>query len=280
MSPLVSCEFGLICQFFVPASDPDGDQVRWRLASGCEAGCGFSQPPGFSVDSGTGLVTFDTSQAILSFLGYSLYSTQIVIEDLDSGGLVKNKTVVDFMIRVQPAPPIAPVFDVPPTPPAGSTLNASVGQQLTFTLQASDPEPADVVTLGDVGLPSGMACNYPSPSNPVTATCTWTPTSGQSGTHLVIFTATDNNGLGAAPHSLHLHVAHKAPVIDYFALGDSVASGHGLNDDGSACRRSSDAYPRLVEDLLLERYHVVNLHFYACSGAKVGYPGGRVPGLL
>jgi hypothetical protein len=31
--------------------------------------------------------------------------------------------------------------------------------------------------------------------------------------------------------------------IDYVALGDSVASGYGLADDGAACHQSMLAYP-------------------------------------
>ena len=34
--------------------------------------------------------------------------------------------------------------------------------------------------------------------------------------------------------------------IEYFAMGDSVASGYGLDDDGTACRQSRLAYPWLV----------------------------------
>jgi hypothetical protein len=42
--------------------------------------------------------------------------------------------------------------------------------------------------------------------------------------------------------------------IDYFALGDSVASGHGLRDDGKACRRSDKAYPYQVVSLPYRKF--------------------------
>lgn len=54
--------------------------------------------------------------------------------------------------------------------------------------------------------------------------------------------------------------------IEYFALGDSVAAGHGLHDEGG-CHRSTKAYPYKVRDLLDERYGTVHLHLLACSGA-------------
>jgi hypothetical protein len=54
--------------------------------------------------------------------------------------------------------------------------------------------------------------------------------------------------------------------IDYFALGDSVASGHGLMDEGF-CRRSALAYPRKVVDYLATRYTMRRQETLACSGA-------------
>jgi lysophospholipase L1-like esterase len=68
----------------------------------------------------------------------------------------------------------------------------------------------------------------------------------------------------------------KKPEIDYFALGDSIASGHGLMDDGSACHQSSEAYPHKVKELLKARYEQVNFQFLACSGATALYDEGKV----
>lgn len=64
-----------------------------------------------------------------------------------------------------------------------------------------------------------------------------------------------------------------APVtaVDYFAIGDSIASGHGLMDDGEECRRSPSAYPILMAQRLSERYRQVGFreqHLLACSGAR------------
>lgn len=62
--------------------------------------------------------------------------------------------------------------------------------------------------------------------------------------------------------------------IDYFALGDSVASGHGLMDTGprDGCRQSDQAYPQKVLQELQSRWDKVNFHFFACSGATAGIP--------
>ena len=60
--------------------------------------------------------------------------------------------------------------------------------------------------------------------------------------------------------------------IDYFALGDSIASGHGLHDTGGPCRRSNIAYGGIVRNELLKRYSEVNFHHHACSGATATEP--------
>jgi lysophospholipase L1-like esterase len=63
-------------------------------------------------------------------------------------------------------------------------------------------------------------------------------------------------------------LAAPGSTIDYFALGDSIASGHGLvGDDGFPCDRSSLAYPNLVRKWLENQRHTVNFTMLACSGA-------------
>lgn len=87
------------------------------------------------------------------------------------------------------------------------------------------------------------------------------------------------------------------PEIEYFALGDSNASGHGLmptarEADGttcrsngascceangdSCCRRSPTAYPHKVANELRRRYRDVHVHHFACSGATTRQLAGQV----
>jgi lysophospholipase L1-like esterase len=67
-------------------------------------------------------------------------------------------------------------------------------------------------------------------------------------------------------------MAEERPSLTYLALGDSYASGHGLFDDGTPCRRSQYAYPYWVSDALSATYSVdfgPERHL-ACSGATAG----------
>ena len=68
--------------------------------------------------------------------------------------------------------------------------------------------------------------------------------------------------------------------IDYFALGDSVASGHGLPGAKGKCKRSPEAYPWVVTSLLKERYDSVNTHVLACSGATSDKLQGQVDNVV
>ena len=74
--------------------------------------------------------------------------------------------------------------------------------------------------------------------------------------------------------------AVSALPIDYFALGDSVASGHGLADDGTACRQSMLAYPWLLYARLQESFVVNQFDVLACSGTTTGSLGRQISEVL
>ena len=70
--------------------------------------------------------------------------------------------------------------------------------------------------------------------------------------------------------------AVSALPIEYFALGDSVASGRGLADDETACRQSMLAYPWLVFEHLQETFVVEEFDLLACSGVTTASLDGQV----
>lgn len=61
-------------------------------------------------------------------------------------------------------------------------------------------------------------------------------------------------------------------AIHYFALGDSIASGHGLMDDGTPCHRSPRGYPYKVAEALKAQFQEIRYTILACSGATVAKP--------
>jgi lysophospholipase L1-like esterase len=74
--------------------------------------------------------------------------------------------------------------------------------------------------------------------------------------------------------------AVSALPIDYFALGDSVASGYGLADDETACSRSMLAYPWRAVERLQQTFVVQQFDLLACSGTTTETLDGQVSEVL
>jgi uncharacterized repeat protein (TIGR01451 family) len=182
--PIVVVQQGPAAKFSVPAADPDGDRLRWRLATSAEAGGGV-HPPNLTVDPDTGEVTWNN----LGLDAVNPWTTQIIIEDLDASGNVKSRTPVDFFLRISAV--IPPVCTVDPPEPFDVAVNTPV----SFTITGSHPVPGATVTLNSGGLPTGAVTSPPLPAtgpSGVQARFTWTP--NQVGTYQIVFSATGNDG--------------------------------------------------------------------------------------
>ena len=222
MPPIVRCARNSTCSVPVLSSDPDGDGIRYRLATAAEAGPGFVQPGptharALSIDGVTGLMQWDTRGAALAPGALTTYySTQIVLEDATSS------VVSDFLIEVSREDLNPPVFS---SPSCGSTQTVVAGINYTLPVDAKDIDATDSITLNALGLPIGSAMSPGLPifGNPVTSTFNWNPSSSQVGTHLVSFTANSSGG-GSALCSLTFEVINvQAMIID--------ADDDGFDDD-------------------------------------------------
>ena len=206
--PIVTCPINAICNFMVPASDVNGDTLRWRLATSSEANVnnllnsstdnvnGVFRQPGppnatnaATINANTGVYTWNTTGATLAGGSLNtLYSTQVIIEDLTGpSGTVKCRTAVDFLIQ------LVPQVNNPPVCTVTSPQTVLAGNNLTFGVSASDPDSGDTVTLTAAGLPVGatMTPSLPTSGNPVSSTFSWTPGAGDVGTFVVQYAATD-----------------------------------------------------------------------------------------
>jgi hypothetical protein len=189
---IVNCFTGINCPFFVPAGDSDGDVLFWRFATLAEAGGGMSNPPpGMSINSTTGEITWATAGRTLG-----LYGVQVIIESRTAAGVVKSKAAVDFLANLAAGTPSgsAPVFSNT-TLLCGQTLDVAAGKAISFTVRAQDVD-AGNVTLNAIGLPTGssMTPGLPIAANPVQSVFNWTAATTQIGTTVVVFTATDPTG--------------------------------------------------------------------------------------
>jgi hypothetical protein len=200
MPPIVICPQDSLCTFVVPATDPDGDPITFRLSTALEADNSNFRQPGppsapnsAGIDPLTGIYSWDTAGATLGPVALNtLYSTQVTIEERDGSNVVKGKVAVDFFIQLVPHVNEPPTFSAPA---CGSTINASTGVPLGVNVAASDPDAGDTVTLNVAGLPPGATMTPPLPTsgNPVSSLLSWTPLVSQAGTYVVNFSATDDS---------------------------------------------------------------------------------------
>ncbi len=272
ISPIVDCAKEAVCQFFVPATDPDGRQLVWRFSSSSEAtapGTGTFVQPGpvrapnaATVDPATGLYRWDTTGANLNLTGDSYYSTQVTIESRNATGGVVSKVAVDFFIRLldttnnQP-----PVFDGP-TPADGTTYNVAAGSLVSFAIQATDPNLADTVSLTVLGIPAGATFTAVA-SNPATGNFSWTPTAG--GSTILTLTAADQNGAQATQRSVTINVISNQPPT-------SGAGGPYTGIEGSPIAISGTATDPDVGDTVTTAWTVTGAGNDAGASCAVAAP--------
>ncbi|WP_353348556.1 putative Ig domain-containing protein [Oceaniserpentilla sp. 4NH20-0058] len=218
LPPIVSCS-KYDCRFLIPAVDRDGDKMTWRMSTRSESAIN-GIPSGMQIDSQTGLFTWEGAESFSN----GLYTVQVTIEDRDEEGNVKSTAAIDFLLKLQEQGANDwPVFDHPPTPEAGSRIKAVVGQKLTLTVQATDPNPNDQVFLNHVGLPSDATFEQTlSGGTTGVATLEWTPTTADMGEHLVTFLANDNRGGASSPVAVNIEVIK--PAISNVRIKSSISS--------------------------------------------------------
>ena len=182
---VVNMPIGLAnARFIVPAADPDGRALSFRLAAGSGDWLGV-QPSGLSINSATGEITFNTVGKSAGLL----YNAGVII----SNG--RTEVLVDFIIQtVQQSNP--PQFDYAVTPANQQVINVSPGQPVNFSVKATCVDAGSTVRLSAVGIPAGAAVSpaFGGYANPVQHSFSWTPGANQFGTFVVNFVAESNVG--------------------------------------------------------------------------------------
>lgn len=183
LPPIIYLPVGLpTATFTVPGFDPDGDLIAFRAASLSETE--GTAPDGFSINSGTGVATFNTGGKRAG----QFWNAAVAI--IDSKGA---KTIVDFLIQITP-PSNPPTFDYAVTPLNGRVFQVSPGTPVSFTVRARDTDLGDNVQLQAVGLPisASLTPSLPTSGNPAQTRFSWTPTTSDLGTVVINFIAQDN----------------------------------------------------------------------------------------
>lgn len=127
----------------------------------------------------------------------------------------------------------------PPVAAVPARLRAVVGAAFEARLDASDPD-GDELRWSATDLPPGVRLDAGGQLH-------WSPAADQAGTYAVEVVVTDADG-AATRAAIELVARHPAHPDLYLAMGDSVASGHGLEWrdylGGDPCwRDGADSYP-------------------------------------
>lgn len=203
LPPVIPVVKNSVNQFFVPVSDLDRDNLQFSIAPRANTGVASTlyPPPGLSIDSTTGLITWNTNAAGVV---PGLWFVQIWVADVDANNVVKSRVPIDFLMDNSLNPGgAAPSCLINGLATPGS-FSVSPGAHISFTVTGSSPNinpatgnPDTPVTLNVSGLPTG-ATMTPSLSltgpSPVSSTFNWTPTAADGGARTVTYTATDSQG--------------------------------------------------------------------------------------
>ncbi|MEM8902816.1 MAG: GDSL-type esterase/lipase family protein [Actinomycetota bacterium] len=170
----------------------------------------------------------------------------------------------------------------------------AVGVLVTAGAASSEVEPLRAAPGESVTVPIGPRTELlvaPDGVGVVDGVATWTPTEADLGVHRFETVTLDERGSWSTAE-IEVVVRHEHRPGLYLALGDSVASGHGLDrwdylGRDRCWRAEGAAYARHVADGLADRGVDVERHIVACSGAFLsdlsddpvgGGPSGVVPG--
>jgi hypothetical protein len=173
--------------FQIPATDPDGDELTFRLATGMESYIA-QPPPGLTVSS-TGLVSWSTVGTVRG----QRWVVQVIIEERRDGQLL-GWSAVDFLLKTTGDTGTAPSC----VPPPQGDYTAMPGELVSFTIGTQDAEAWDLLTLTADGLPWGAWLEPGLPQqgfSGIGTTFTWLTSEWDVGaTYPLRFTVTDSTG--------------------------------------------------------------------------------------
>lgn len=229
--------------FDISSSDPNADKLRYRLANqselGCTnpgGGCGYTNPPGLSINPNTGLLTWTDSGNLSTG---DLYSAGIVAEDVDAFGAAKSKTHVDFILRLENKAAVVfdPVTDIDPAGPGTfpETRNVRVnkGSSYTFAITASN---VDTTSLGSL---QGTLAE--SPANTFTFTPGPDGSGLEPGSYPITFQIADQNNVRSDAYIVINFIVPDplAPSIDNIE-GDRTSYNSAETTPGNAAQQIVD----------------------------------------
>ena len=252
LSPLIDVLEGKENKFFVTASDPDGDTLKFSLATAWDG----NHPQGLSIDENTGEVTFTPGTGI-----GTNYATQIAISD---GSAV---IFVDFLMRVVEEQSSCQGCDDLDDGSCGSGCSTdgdcaggctcqtnegpafiegtpwmdNPGECLVFPpgvetchsfFVGSENDGCQTVTLSASGQPSGSSVNTVEETDKGTKfELCWEPSPEQTGSRQVTFQGVDQQGVQGRPSSVCLEIIDKELTPEQESVTVNEGSTASINGE-------------------------------------------------
>ncbi len=225
-------DYGNVGQVFIHnpnAFDPDGDSLSFTISSPLQASgipvSGYSPPnliaPGpdnqISINQKTGELTWDAPQRA------GVYNIVILIKEY-RGGILIGTVIRDLQIIVDVTNNLPPKLNVP------LQICKIIGDTITITATASDPNPGDIVKLTANGAPfivtPPATFTVGSPANPVSGIFNWNTTCDHllKNDYLVVFNAVDNFDAPPLTDSKTLSIKLLAPPPKNFTATLNIAN--------------------------------------------------------
>ena len=181
----------------LPVRDPDGDNLKFTYTGLPAWAAGASNVVSLNPPAGSA----------------GVYSFSLNVDDSKGGQASRS-----YSFRVL-APNRKPVFQ-PIT-----ALEVPAGQAVSFTIQATDPDPGDVLTYSVLQVAGVPALPVGATFNPASRTFSWSPSAQQSGPFKAAFIVTDSKGLwDKLEVGIFVGQASRPPVIQ---VVDSVKVTQG-----------------------------------------------------
>jgi len=225
----------------VYASDSNNNTLTYRLATAEEMyalpayNCAGEEPPGLSINSTTGLVTWDTTQITLAGCGFAapkagdLWAVQVMVEVGDGSNNVVTQTPLDMILEFISSTETPPTLTFSNPGP----ITVAAGTPISFTATGNDSAAGSLVTLGAAGLPIGATATNLNQSltPPLVSAFNWTPTVGQAGSSYVITYTVTNDTYQEVTGSVTINVTAYSPVT---ALSFSTPPATPITAGGNA----------------------------------------------
>jgi hypothetical protein len=177
--PIIAMEVDAANSVALPLGDLDGDALACRLATPAESGIA-AQPSATNAlsVSASCVLNWDTAGTSIG----QLWATAIVVEESQGGDPSHGRIPLEFLILIVGDTGTDPVCDVPPTPTG--TVSIPAGQPYVATIQGSDVDAGQTLSLNSSGVPSwcSLAPALPTSSaSPISSVLTCNPTVADAG---------------------------------------------------------------------------------------------------